>query len=139
MNNQINKTYPYHLSFLSDFPELTSWLNCHGFTIMHSHQDFKMQIIYTFWADYTSETDTTGINDAQYYLVLAYCQKFKTVEVYRRAVITKQMHEKQVVMELEKMFGDNPIEPSDSYTPEKLNQEIDDLLDDLDDNNNKLK
>jgi hypothetical protein len=96
------KFYTYHLTFLKDFPELDNWLVLNGYTILHSHQDFAMQVQYTFWDDHSADAGLNTVNDAKNSLMIAYCEKCKTVEVYHRAIITKAKNEKALVKELDR-------------------------------------
>jgi hypothetical protein len=100
--------YPYHLNFLKDFPELSNWLNCSGFTILHSHMDFRMNVVYTFWDDHTAEAEAGGTSDAKNSLMIAYCQSCKTVEVFHRAMITCADTEKTLVAELDRRVRSVP-------------------------------
>jgi len=98
------KVYPHHLSFLEDFPRLADWLNCRGYVVRHSHEDFTMRVIYTFWDDHTSEGEQTGINDASESLMVAYCRSCGTIEVCRRCMVTDRENEGALVGRLEDTF-----------------------------------
>ena len=118
MNAHELQVYPTHLYFLRDFPELKNWLNCNGFTLAHSHQDFIMQTMYTFWDNHTVDAEQNGYNDAQNSIMVAYCQKCRTVEVYNRAIITKAQDHKDAVDQLEqKIYG-----VADEYTQDNCNE-----------------
>jgi hypothetical protein len=98
------KVYPYHLAFLRDFPHLADWLNCRGFSLRRSHQDFALKMIYSFWDDRTSEERSKTDGDASENLMIAYFKECKTVEVFRRYVATDRNGEKTLVDRLDTKF-----------------------------------
>jgi len=98
------KVYSHHLTFLGNFPELQSWLNLNSFSVRHTHQDFKMQVIYTFWDNHSSEGEVSGTNDATESVMVAYCQLCKTVEVSRRCTLFSKDSEREAVRSLEEAF-----------------------------------
>ena len=106
------KVYMHHLTFLKDFPELAHWLDCHCFTVYHSHEDLRSQIVYTFWGDHTAEAEKKGVNDAENNLVIEYCRECKTVGVYQRKMITKTADEKGYCAQLDLLTG-NSLEQRD--------------------------
>jgi len=126
------KVYQYHLGFLKDFPEIANWLNAEGYTILHSHQDFRMRVIYSFWDNHTAEAEKRGLNDATNSLMIAYCQTCKTIEIYHRAIISDAKGEKA-------MNGFNKSEPEndaedfygDSAPEAPFDDEIDRILSEL--------
>jgi hypothetical protein len=98
------KIYPYHLAFLKDFPNLTDWLNCRGYVLRHSHQDFSMNTIYTFWDDRTSEEGQKESDEPFETLTVVYCRTCGVVEVFRRCIIVDKDDEKALVNELDGSF-----------------------------------
>lgn len=98
------KVYAHHLTFLGNFPDLQSWLNCNSFSVQHTHQDFRMQVIYTFWDNHSSEGEYSGATDATESVMVAYCQLCKTVEVSRRCTLFSKATERESVKALEEHF-----------------------------------
>jgi hypothetical protein len=116
------KVYPYHLAFLKDFPHLTDWLNCRGYTLRRSHQDFALKMIYSFWDDRTSEERGEEDEDASECLMIAYCRECKTVEVFGRYMATDRTGEKALVDRLDGKF----TKGNNHRTPEAENAETGD-------------
>ncbi len=102
------KVYPYHLSFLKDFPHLADWLNCRGYVLKHSRQDFSIGVISTFWDNGTTEDGRQGDGDSVECIMVAYCRDCKTVEVFRRCIIMEKADEKALVDALDAKFTDHP-------------------------------
>jgi hypothetical protein len=137
MNAHEFTVYPYHCEFLKDFPELSSWLNCNGFSLLHSHNDFRTHLLHTYWDDHTSVAEKNGTNDAENSLMITYCQLTKTVAVYHREIVTASQSEKTLIRELDRhIYGkwngnaapdDSKEEFSGEYTwADEMNNRIDD-------------
>jgi len=114
------KVFAHHLTFLDGFPELRAWLNLNGFTVRHTHQDFRMQVIYTFWDNHTSDGDATETNDATESIMVAYCLICKTVEVGRRTVLFSKKSEAQAIKILDESFSP-VVEEEIRRSPEENN------------------
>jgi hypothetical protein len=130
--------YRHHIAFLKDFLELQSWLDLNGFSLLHSHNDFRTRLIHTFWDDHSAEAEKTGINDAAHTLTITYCLICKKVEVYHREIIANVKNEKRLVPELnQRVFGNRSDETEESESreeqqfeypsPEDIRNWIDDL------------
>lgn len=109
------KVYSHHLTFLNSFPELQAWLNVNGYAVRHTHKDHGMQVIYTFWDNHTSESETTGTNDATDSIMVAYCTICKTIEVNRRCTLFCQSSEAEGIKELEDAFSKTDEESSPNF------------------------
>jgi hypothetical protein len=134
MNTHEFTVYPYHCAFFKDFPELKAWLAINGFSILHSHNDFRTQLIHTFWDDHTAASEKNGTYDAENSLMITYCQLCKTVTVYHREIVADAHNEKALVKELDRRVFGKPgrnteeivEEPIEFQSPDEINNWIGD-------------
>ncbi len=135
MNRHELTTYPDHISFLKDFPKVSEWLNCNGYTILYSYHNFKMHTTYSFWDDHTSDAEKKGVNDAQNTIMVTYCQSCKTIELYHRAIISNSEKTDGMIDIIDaEIYGPTVLQKnfsqdSDSFLPEEFDVEkfIDDI------------
>ena len=80
--------HPYHINFLKDFPALGDWLSLNGFSMVYSIMSFETNTILSMWSDQCfSEDKVHTAPNATNCIILSYCRKCKTVEVYARGYL----------------------------------------------------
>ncbi len=102
MNTPEFTVYPYHCEFLKDFPELSTWLTMNGFSLLHSHNDFKTRLLHTYWDDRTADEEKNETNEAHNSVMITYCQFTRTIAVYHREIVTASQNESTLVRELDR-------------------------------------
>jgi len=111
--------YPNHIDFLKDFPDLRTWLNANGFSLLHSHNDFRTHLVHTFWDDHTAVAEKEGVSDAENSLMITYCRLCKTVNVYHRDIVADAHNEKSLISQLDQRVFGKRIDESADVEPEE--------------------
>lgn len=79
---------PYHIEFLGNFPTLRDWLSMNGFSMVYSTRSFETDTVISMWSDSsTADSNKHFAPDASNALMIVYCTKCRTLEVYGRGFL----------------------------------------------------